>query len=69
MLSSTVSSKILQTMAEQEGFYFEETLTGFKWMGNRAQELATEGIQILFAFEEAIGKQFNMTSKQTRGYC
>ncbi|TPP64290.1 Phosphoglucomutase [Fasciola gigantica] len=55
MLSSTVSSKILHTMAEQEGFYFEETLTGFKWMGNRAQELAAEGVHILFAFEEAIG--------------
>lgn len=55
MLSSTVSSKILQTIAEREGFYFEETLTGFKWMGNRADELSKEGIRILFAFEEAIG--------------
>ncbi|VDP83502.1 unnamed protein product [Echinostoma caproni] len=55
MLSSTVSSKILHTIAEKEGFYFEETLTGFKWMGNRAQQLAADGIHILFAFEEAIG--------------
>ncbi|KAF8567178.1 hypothetical protein P879_04659 [Paragonimus westermani] len=55
MLSSTVSSKILQTIAKKEGFYFEETLTGFKWMGNRADKLAKEGIQVLFAFEEAIG--------------
>ncbi|TGZ73225.1 hypothetical protein CRM22_001645 [Opisthorchis felineus] len=55
MLSSTVSSKILDTIAKKEGFYFEETLTGFKWMGNRADKLAKEGIKILFAFEEAIG--------------
>lgn len=55
MLSSTVSSKILETISKAEGFYFEETLTGFKWMGNRAYSLANEGLRILFAFEEAIG--------------
>ena len=43
MLSSTVSSMILQTMAQTEGFYFEDTLTGFKWMGNRARELQKDG--------------------------
>ena len=35
MLASTVSSKMLQKIAGDEGFLFEETLTGFKWMGNR----------------------------------
>ncbi|KAK3928657.1 Phosphoglucomutase-2 [Frankliniella fusca] len=55
MLSSTVSSKILRTMAQHEGFNFEETLTGFKWMGNRACELMTQGKKVVFAFEEAIG--------------
>lgn len=55
MLSSTVSSKILHTMSKREGFYFEETLTGFKWMGNRANQLALDGINTIFAFEEAIG--------------
>lgn len=34
MLASTVSSKILRSMARAEGFHFIETLTGFKWMGN-----------------------------------
>lgn len=33
MMSSTVSSKILKTMAAKIGFQFVETLTGFKWMG------------------------------------
>ena len=33
----------------------QETLTGFKWMGNRAEELLLQGKTVLFAFEEAIG--------------
>ncbi|XP_076751636.1 phosphoglucomutase 2 [Xylocopa sonorina] len=55
MLASTVSSKILVSMAKQEGFNFEETLTGFKWMGNRTVELKEAGKVVLFAYEEAIG--------------
>ncbi|KAJ7407782.1 Phosphoglucomutase-2 [Pitangus sulphuratus] len=55
MLSSTVSSKILRAIALKEGFHFEETLTGFKWMGNRAKQLMDQGKAVLFAFEEAIG--------------
>ena len=55
MLASTVSSKLLQSMASVEGFHFEETLTGFKWMGNRSHSLLKEGKKVLFAYEEAIG--------------
>ncbi|XP_043918079.1 phosphoglucomutase-2 [Protopterus annectens] len=55
MLASTVSSKILRAIALKEGFHFEETLTGFKWMGNRAKQLMDQGKTVLFAFEEAIG--------------
>uniref|UniRef100_A0AAX7SZF7 Phosphoglucomutase 2 n=1 Tax=Astatotilapia calliptera TaxID=8154 RepID=A0AAX7SZF7_ASTCA len=55
MLSSTVSSKILRAIALKEGFHFEETLTGFKWMGNRARDLLDQDKTVLFAFEEAIG--------------
>lgn len=33
----------------------QETLTGFKWMGNVATELISDGKAVLFAFEEAIG--------------
>ncbi|KZC10948.1 Glucose 1,6-bisphosphate synthase [Dufourea novaeangliae] len=55
MLASTVSSKILASMAKQEGFNFEETLTGFKWMGNRTVELKKTGKEVIFAYEEAIG--------------
>ncbi|KAG7206609.1 hypothetical protein KM043_000291 [Ampulex compressa] len=55
MLASTVSSKILASMAKREGFNFEETLTGFKWMGNKSLELSKKGNRVLFAYEEAIG--------------
>lgn len=59
ILASTVSSKMLRSMARVEGFNFEETLTGFKWMGNRSVELMEKGKGILFAFEEAIGFMFS----------
>ncbi|XP_050504294.1 phosphopentomutase [Diabrotica virgifera virgifera] len=55
MLSSTVSSMILNTMSKKEGFKFVDTLTGFKWLGNKALELEKEGNKVIFAFEEAIG--------------
>ncbi|CAO3669436.1 unnamed protein product [Umbelopsis ramanniana] len=55
MLASTVSSKFLAKLAEVNGFLFEETLTGFKWIGNRAQALEEQGYNSVFAFEEAIG--------------
>jgi len=54
-LSSAVSSKMLKKMAEVEGFHYEETLTGFKWLGSRADQLKKEGKHIIFAFEESIG--------------
>ncbi|XP_015586696.1 glucose 1,6-bisphosphate synthase [Cephus cinctus] len=55
MLASTVSSKILSSMAKKDGFQYEETLTGFKWMGNKATELIQNGKDVIFAYEEAIG--------------
>lgn len=55
MFASAVSSKMLKHMAEKDGFKFEETLTGHKWMGNRIDKLMKEGKTSIFAFEEAIG--------------
>ena len=46
---------MLKRIGEIESFRFEETLTGFKWMGNRALQLRTEGYTVGFAYEEAIG--------------
>lgn len=58
MIASTVSTKMLQSMAREEGFMFKETLTGFKWMGNLACDLMEQGKTVLFSFEEAIGFMF-----------
>lgn len=60
MLASTVSSRMLAKMAAAEGaFHFEETLTGFKWLGNRAMDLQNAGYDALYAYEEAIGYMFS----------
>ncbi|CAI5445952.1 unnamed protein product [Caenorhabditis angaria] len=55
ILNSAVSSQIVKTIADFEGFRNETTLTGFKWMGNRAEELRAEGNQVILAWEESIG--------------
>jgi len=55
MIASTVSSKYLQSYATKNGFHFEDTLTGFKWMGNKAVEMVNNGYVFLFAFEVEIG--------------
>ena len=54
-LASTVSSKILNTIAIKEGINFTETLTGFKHMGNKSDGLIKNDEVVLFAYEEAIG--------------
>ncbi|KAJ2996815.1 Phosphoglucomutase-2 [Globomyces sp. JEL0801] len=46
---------MLQEMAKVEGIKFDETLTGFKWLGNKAIDLGEKGFNTVFAFEEAIG--------------
>lgn len=55
MCASTVSSKMLAEIARVEGFHFEDTLSGFKWIGSRSAELNSSGHHHLFAYEEAIG--------------
>ena len=40
-----------------QAFLFQETLTGFKWMGNLTTDLQKQGKKVLFAFEEAIGME------------
>jgi phosphoglucomutase len=60
MLCSAVSSGMLRKMIEVAGsrFHFEETLTGFKWIGNRAKQLQDDGFVPLFGYEEALGYMF-----------
>lgn len=60
MLCSAVSSGMLKKMIDAAGsrFYFEETLTGFKWIGNRAKQLQDDGFVVMFGYEEALGYMF-----------
>nr|CDJ80740.1 Alpha-D-phosphohexomutase domain containing protein [Haemonchus contortus] len=55
VLNSAVSSQMIRTIAEKEGFKSDVTLTGFKWMGNKADELRKKGKHVILAWEESIG--------------
>lgn len=56
VLASIVSSPQLGTIARALGVRYEETLTGFKWIANRAMELEREtGARFVFGYEEALG--------------
>lgn len=59
-LNSTVSSQLMKSMAEIEGFQYQDTLTGFKWIGNKALDLQKEGFYVPFGYEEAIGYMFSL---------
>lgn len=61
MVNSTVSSQMIASVAEKMGFHHEETLTGFKWIGNKAIELEKDGFRVPFGFEEAIGFMFSVS--------
>lgn len=61
-VNSTVSSQILDSMANIDGFNFIDTLTGFKWIGNKAISLKDQGYDVPFAYEEAIGFMFNIVN-------
>jgi phosphomannomutase len=48
---------MLGTIAKALGVRYEETLTGFKWIANRAMELEqrARGARFVFGYEEALG--------------
>ena len=53
---SIVSSPLLGVIAKKLGVRCEETLTGFKWIANRAMEVeAATGERFVFGYEEALG--------------
>ncbi|KAL8840205.1 MAG: hypothetical protein Q9170_001412 [Blastenia crenularia] len=58
MLTTAVSSQMLSFLGKAQGFNTQETLTGFKWLGNTAQALQNKGKTVLFAYEEALGYMF-----------
>ena len=47
---------MLGVIARKLGVHYEETLTGFKWIANRAIALKAErGLRFVFGYEEALG--------------
>ena len=55
-IASIVSSPELGNIARALGVRYEETLTGFKWIANRAMDLErAEQYQFVFGYEEALG--------------
>jgi phosphomannomutase len=54
-IASLVSSPMLGRICASMGVRYEETLTGFKWIANRAMELEKEGYTFVFGYEEALG--------------
>ncbi len=56
VVESVVSSPMLLDIAAAHGVRAEQTLTGHKWIQNRALELETaEGLELVFGYEEALG--------------
>jgi phosphomannomutase len=55
VVTTVVSSGLLPRMAHGYGLRCERTLTGFKWICNRAIELEKQGGVFLFGYEEALG--------------
>lgn len=55
VISTIVSSPMLGSVAASHGARWEQTLTGHKWIQNRALELEGEGYQYVFGYEEALG--------------
>jgi len=55
VVTTIVSSRLLGRIAAARGADYLETLTGFKWIINRALEREKEGYRFLFGYEEALG--------------
>jgi phosphomannomutase len=56
VLQSIVSSPMLRSLACAHGAFFEQTLTGFKWIWTAALARMSEGgVDYVFGYEEALG--------------
>lgn len=55
VINTIVSSPMLGSIARAHGAAWEQTLTGFKWIANRALEREREGARFVLGYEEALG--------------
>ena len=60
LVTTAVSSSMLSVIANRRGMgidecVVEETLTGFRWIGEHAKTLKEKGKRVIFGYEEALG--------------
>lgn len=56
VMTTVVSSQLLEAMAAARGVEYREVLTGFKWIANGALEAkAKRGTRLVIGYEEALG--------------
>ena len=55
VVTTIVSTSMLEKVARFHGAEYRDTLTGFKWIANEAISHESKGGQFVFGFEEAIG--------------
>jgi phosphomannomutase len=56
VMTTVVSSQLLEAMAQKRGVAYRETLTGFKWIANAAIiERARDKRRLVLGYEEALG--------------
>ncbi len=67
VVTTIVSSAQLKAIAQAKGARYEETLTGFKWIGNRALELLPQGIHFVMGYEEALGYTVGTVARDKDG--
>jgi phosphomannomutase len=67
VITTIVSSAQLKAIAGLHGARYEECLTGFKWIANRALELEPEGYEFVMGFEEALGYTVGTVARDKDG--
>src|SRR5687768_12713628 len=67
VITTIVSSAQLKGIAAAHGARYEECLTGFKWIANRALELEPEGYRFVFGYEEALGYTVGTVARDKDG--
>jgi phosphomannomutase len=67
VITTIVSTAQLMSLAAALGAEYEETLTGFKWIANRALELEKNGLSFVCGFEEALGYTVGTVARDKDG--
>ena len=68
VITTIVSSPLLGVIARARGAAYNETLTGFKWIANKAMEReANEGARFIFGYEEALGYSVGTVARDKDG--